>query len=585
MSGLLRSKPAKDRSFTEIRYVTESNFMNSKINNRSKVVPENLKLNGTTPSGLPRLFVCNVCTKAFSRQEHLKRHERSHTNERPYECGLCDKNFTRRDLLLRHTLKFHNGEMDENFLKVRCASRSRKKNVSTRSRKHKYIGSNSKSENRRISNTSTQRDNCAFITRYRRHSTDALFGIPASNNKSNINNNSDYYERNGPIGGQRTNSVFTVNNTITTLSSLLSSKSSISPRSHNYVSSFTPTSLTTISDLNNNNNSTTMEFEKSKNCENKFRKKNLFYLDRSPSNNVQLNVNDNLESFYLLPRKSTSFSPHSVENYALPLYYSKESPNLDKTQFLTTKDLGIIFDLGDIDNIIHYDSANCQNVSNFSFIGNASGGSESNLSEQYSFELDQESEFIPVDFNLDDLESLSIEHFDLDDIMDDNLNCCLQGNGTECCSLFPNNVSSMLLKPLEFGNLSVTETFVSMGQGLDCSDIQKSTFESLFANTVSHKSACIPPSCRNQVNGCPNEALDLHVDNKSSANKKMSGLQFSTSAKIEIPSLFNHIQNYYHPKMSDNATSNRNIGSGIMDNNNNKNKKKDTLKVKLFNDR
>lgn len=546
MSGLLRSKPAKDRSFTEIRYVTESNFMNSKINNRSKVVPENLKLNGTTPSGLPRLFVCNVCTKAFSRQEHLKRHERSHTNERPYECGLCDKNFTRRDLLLRHTLKFHNGEMDENFLKVRCASRSRKKNVSTRSRKNKYVGSNS---------------------------------------KSNINNNSDYYERNGPIGGQRTNSVFTVNNTVTTLSSLPSSKSSMSPRSHNYVSSFTPTSLTTISDLNNNNNSTTMEFEKSKNCENKFIKKNLFYLERSPSNNIQLNVNDNLESFYLLPRKSTSFSPHSVENYALPLYYSKESPNLDKTQFLTTKDLGIIFDLGDIDNIIHYDSANCQNVSNFSFIENASGGSESNLSEQYSFELDKESEFIPVDFNLDDLESLSIEHFDLDDIMDDNLNCCLQGNGTECCSLFPNNVSSMLLKPLEFGNLSVTETFVSMGQGLDCSDIQKSTFESLFANTVSHKSACIPPSCRNQVNGCPNEALDLHVDNKSSAKKKMSGLQFSTSAKIEIPSLFNHIQNYYHPKMSDNATSNRNLGSGIMDNNNNKNKKKDTLKVKLFNDR
>lgn len=399
------------------------------------------------------------------------------------------------------------------------------------------------------------------------------------------NNNSDYYERNGPIGGQRTNSVFTVNNTVTTLSSLPSSKSSMSPRSHNYVGSFTPTSLTTISDLNNNNNSTTMEFEKSKNCENKFRKKNLFYLERSPSNNIQLNVNDNLESFYLLPRKSTSFSPHSAENYALPLYYSKESPNLDKTQFLTTKDLGIIFDLGDIDNIIHYDSANCQNVSNFSFIENASGGSESNLSEQYSFELDQESEFIPVDFNLDDLESLSIEHFDLDDIMDDNLNCCLQGNGTECCSLFPNNVSSMLLKPLEFGNLSVTETFVSMGQGLDCSDIQKSTFESLFANTVSHKSACIPPSCRNQVNGCPNEALDLHVDNKSSVNKKMSGLQFSTSAKIEIPSLFNHIQNYYHPKMSDNATSNRNLGSGIMDNNNNKNKKKDTLKVKLFNDR
>ena len=33
------------------------------------------------PSGKPRLFVCQVCTRAFARLEHLRRHERSHTKE------------------------------------------------------------------------------------------------------------------------------------------------------------------------------------------------------------------------------------------------------------------------------------------------------------------------------------------------------------------------------------------------------------------------------------------------------------------------------------------------------------------------
>lgn len=79
---------------------------------KSSNAPKEFSVYGTTPSGKPRLFVCHTCTRAFARLEHLRRHERSHTQEKPFSCGVCQRKFSRRDLLLRHAQKLHSGCAD-----------------------------------------------------------------------------------------------------------------------------------------------------------------------------------------------------------------------------------------------------------------------------------------------------------------------------------------------------------------------------------------------------------------------------------------------------------------------------------------
>ncbi|PLW46411.1 hypothetical protein PCANC_00159 [Puccinia coronata f. sp. avenae] len=74
----------------------------------SMMEPNNTSQHEQGAFGASRVYVCPLfsCGRLFKRLEHLKRHTRIHTSEKPYPCPRCGKRFARSDNLAAH-LKIH----------------------------------------------------------------------------------------------------------------------------------------------------------------------------------------------------------------------------------------------------------------------------------------------------------------------------------------------------------------------------------------------------------------------------------------------------------------------------------------------
>lgn len=74
---------------------------------------------------------CPLCPATFTRPQHVGRHLRAHTGDRPYECKECPLRFARSDLLSRHVNKAHKTPEEGGTAGTKSAKKGRRKSNAT----------------------------------------------------------------------------------------------------------------------------------------------------------------------------------------------------------------------------------------------------------------------------------------------------------------------------------------------------------------------------------------------------------------------------------------------------------------------
>lgn len=154
----------------------------------SETSPSNFTLNlPKKPKG--KLFQCTGypgCSMVFTRSEHLARHIRKHTGERPFQCDYCMKKFSRLDNLRQHKQAVHQFENINNY-----------NNTHTRnSGKNNNNGSNNNSNNSNSNNKNNKHLPKSKINKLE------FFNVRHSANKITnyqMNNHINYLHNHNPL--------------------------------------------------------------------------------------------------------------------------------------------------------------------------------------------------------------------------------------------------------------------------------------------------------------------------------------------------------------------------------------------------
>ena len=74
-------------------------------------------------NGSAKSHHCRYCSKSFPRNYCVKRHERMHTGERPFQCKECSRSFSDRSNLLQHVRSQHTKERTNTYFCTPCNHR------------------------------------------------------------------------------------------------------------------------------------------------------------------------------------------------------------------------------------------------------------------------------------------------------------------------------------------------------------------------------------------------------------------------------------------------------------------------------